>query len=165
MLRSRHVLLIGLVAIARSQIPELFQTLDQDADGFLSRSELRTFSQSAIGTHGQPLDVAGQQAHFDTLDLNSDGKISYEEFEQAASTASMASSSNTGLQDAESAAGSILAHFDQDHDGQLNLDELAGFLAASHGLTAEMLDVDGDGFITKDELIYAMRSMAGQSFS
>ena len=154
-----------LVAPARAQIPQLFQTLDQNADGVLSRSELGVFSQSAIGPNGQPLDVAGKQTHFDTLDLNSDGKISYEEFEQAASTASMASSSNTGLQDAESAAGSILAHFDQDHDGQLNLDELAGFLAASHGLTAEMLDVDGDGFITKDELIYAMRSMAGQSFS
>ena len=93
---------------------------------------------SPTGSHWTSL----EQTHFDTLDLNSDGKISYEEFEQAASTASMASSSNTGLQDAEEAAGSILAHFDQDHDGQLNLDELAG-LAASHGLTAEMLDVDG----------------------
>lgn len=164
-MRSQSLLIMWLVAPARAQIPQLFQTLDQNADGVLSRSELGVFSQSAIGPNGQPLDVAGQQTHFDTLDLNSDGKISYEEFEQAASTASMASSSNTGLQDAESAAGSILAHFDQDHDGQLNLDELAGFLAASHGLTAEMLDVDGDGFITKDELIYAMRSMAGQSFS
>ena len=71
--------MMWLVAPARAQIPQLFQTLDQNADGVLSRSELGVFSQSAIGPNGQPLDVAGQQTHFDTLDLNSDGKISYEE--------------------------------------------------------------------------------------
>ena len=161
-MRSQRFSFLLWLATAAAQIPELFQTLDANADGFLSRDELRTYSQSAIGPDGQPLDLAGQTAHFDGIDANSDNIISFEEFQEAAA---LASGGGNGVQDASSAAEQILNHFDSDHDGRLNQDELAGFFSASHGLSMEMLDADEDTFVTQEELIYAMRTMAGQSFS
>ena len=74
----------------------------------------------------------------------------------AASMGSGGGGENSPMQDPGAAADAILGHFDNDHDGQLNAAELAGFLAMSHGLTAEMIDTDSDGLVTKEELMLAM---------
>lgn len=152
-----------IMTVARSQIRELFETLDRDANGILSPAEVETFSSSAIGADGQPLDAVGRQQHFANIDSDQNGSIDYSEFELAASSG--AGSGSTAPTDFEASSQAIMSHFDADLNGKLSGSELDGLLAASHGLSAEMLDADADGSVTQQELARAMKSMIGGSAS
>ena len=74
-----------MMSCVQAQMKEMFQTLDANGDLQLDRKELSAFSQAAIGPDGQPLTTAGQVAHFDGIDVDGSGYVSYEEFMTAAS--------------------------------------------------------------------------------
>ena len=48
----------------------------------------------------------------------------------------------------------------QDKDGQLSQAELEVLLQMSHGVDVPSLDVDSDGFVTKEELMASMEKHA-----
>ena len=155
----RQGLLLVMMSCVQAQMKEMFQTLDANGDLQLDRKELSAFSQAAIGPDGQPLTTAGQVAHFDGIDVDGSGYVSYEEFMTAASmTGGGGRGENSPMQDPDPAADAIIGHFDEDHDGKLNAEELAAFVSMSHGVTAEMIDRDGDGWVTKEELMLALAS-------
>ena len=139
-----------------AQHAELFQTLDQNGDGLLSRKEMRPFSQSTVDANGQQRDGFAQRQHFDGMDTNRDGFIDATEFAAASSIGQ----APAALQDPATMAAATLAHFDEDHDGRLSPEELATMLSMSHGVDVTELDADADGYVTQEELLASIEATA-----
>ena len=147
----RSILTFVLLILRESgaQHGEMFQTLDVDGDGTLSRRELRPISQTTVDPRtGQPRNGFEQRQHFERMDVNGDGRIDLMEFEAASTVAEGPSA----LQDPDAAAAATISHFDEDNDGLLGPDELSTLLSMSHGVDATSLDSDGDGFVSHEEL-------------
>ena len=131
----------------------MFTTLDQDNDGLLSRREFRTVTRSAVTADGKTDGAQGlkERRHFDQVDTDHDGSISLAEFMAASGNGVMPSD----MQTPDSVASATIAHFDQDNDGRLGPEELEVLLQMSHGVELAKLDVDGDGYVTHEELMSA----------
>lgn len=141
------LLVVLLFQGTSAQLRELFETLDQNNDGSLNRKEFRAFSQSTVGADGQPRDGFSQRQHFDSIDLDGDGLVGVDEF-----AASSSEVDAPHAQDPDAAAAATINHFDTDGDGQLSVSEMEALLSMSHGVDADSLDTNHDGYVSHEEL-------------
>ena len=154
----RQVLIFSALALGAAQHRELFETLDENGDGALSRREFRRFSQSTVDASGQQRDGLAQRRHFDRVDADSDGVISSVEFTASSSSGE----APEALQDPAAAAAATVAHFDENGDGKLDANEMETFLSMSHGLDIQTLDADADGYVTQEELLRLIEQSMAQ---
>jgi len=124
----------------------LFEQLDTNRDGFLSRAELAPLQMAGSDRYvirGEP----GTAAAFHAFDRNGDGFLSRTEAEAAL----------------RAAPGSTFAHFDTNRDGFLSMAEaspLLGSISTTQraGMTFSELDRDRDGFVNRAEAAALMPS-------
>lgn len=146
----------AMISAAASQIPatkvmhlsDVFRTIDTDNNGFIEKQELSSKLQSL----GVSLDASNKAA--DAADYDGSGKIEWSEFVAAMIPASHELFA-TALQVA-------FSHFDTNHDGHLDKDEISALLQSGHisqehmpGKTVEQmiseLDANHDGEISFEE--------------
>ena len=146
--------------------PETFDRFDANDDGYLTRNEIQRGSFSGRGRGRNP------QALFESMDTNSDERISPEEFRGPAPMFALLDANGDGVLASEElttargfrgarglGGGGPAARFenlDADGDGQISSDEWAG-----PDQTFRMLDADGDGLLSSDEML-AGRGARGQ---
>ena len=154
------VLLLRALCVS-AQAEEMFETLDKDGDGLLSRGEFKTFTQSAVGADGQMLGSEGltQRRHFDSSDRNRDGKISHEEYMAVVQMSTPQPPDDGGdnapagrMAEIQQAVDMTMHHFDQNNDGRLDADELELLLQHSRGVDISKIDADLDGYVTREEI-------------
>ncbi|CAB4014340.1 calmodulin 1 [Paramuricea clavata] len=103
------------------------------------------------------------QEAFDLFDKNRDGTISVKELREAMNQA--------GHDATEEMVKNMLKSHDKDENGVLSIDEFEAFLKKDNSVNYaelreafDLFDINGNGYISKDELIQAMKKM-GENLS
>ena len=149
----------------------MFTRLDADADGAITKEELQAVQGRQGGAQpgawqgrrGDPAErwkgmlerwdanndlqlsreeFGGPEQAFNALDVNGDGTITAEEYNQAAGQ----------QRERANPAASLIRMMDEDGDGRLSEEEWGTFFTET--------DANGDGFVTLDELLVQMKKAA-----
>lgn len=152
-----------------------FRTYDHDGDGFIERDDFATVAARLGAEFGHAADSAVQQRMtalclgvWDHLvkaaDVDSDGRISEGEY-KAAFEAGMLETPAAFDAAYRPFLDAIMEIVDADHDGRLTEQDEVRWSGALMGLSEAdaraafgRLDDDGDGYITSDDLLTAIRA-------
>lgn len=115
-------------------------------DGSKGQMRFETLDTDSDGKLSRAEMDAGAAARFAAMDANADGKITAEEMTQGRKAR------------AERRFGKMLERLDADKDGALSFEEMAA--GPRHKEMFDRLDADDDGFVTKAEM-GKMRKMRG----
>ncbi|KAK7109899.1 calmodulin-like protein 5 [Littorina saxatilis] len=138
----------------REQYMRVFNELDTDGNGWLSREEIGQWLKRA----GYSLSETQIESVFRMIDKNSDGKITLDEFYTFMELINKPPDSTSKLRQ-------VFTSMDTNGDGQLSEDELVGGLnRCGYQLTRQQvhklianLDTDGDGTISFEEFLAAFQ--------
>lgn len=152
-----------------------FQAHDHDGNGFLQRKdfELSAIRMAEEFGHG-PESPARQRLvaislglwdHLSKVaDLDADGRISLDEY-KAAFARGMLETPETFHQSYVPYIDAVMEMADEDHDGKLTASEEVRWMGTLMGMPEQVvadafrrIDKDGDGLITRDELVEAIRA-------
>ncbi len=157
---------------SRQRFGAVFQSLDRNGDGFVDGNDyelvVASLAQRRNLQPGSPEhdDIRTKVMHgWEGLrelgDTDGDGQVTREEFVE--SLATLAESPEGFDRIGLSIADQMITAMDADGDGRLDLEEFTGMMgawgAASDRAEAQFghIDTDGDGFVTRDELLASMR--------
>ncbi|MEV6238312.1 EF-hand domain-containing protein [Lentzea sp. NPDC051838] len=163
-----------ITAFLDRRLTRRFETYDSDQDGYIQRSDFEQAGSRTIAAFGlREEDLRAKRLHEHLLgvwdhlsavtDTNDDGRISLAEYKQAFALRLIGrpeSFDDSYLPFLDS----LMAVADSDGDGHLGVDEYVRWsgalvnLPASHARTAHArIDRDGDGLVSHDELLAAIR--------
>jgi len=158
--------------VGRRRFGALFLSLDRDGNGFVDGNDhelvVASIAQQRNLTPGSPEhdDLRAKVMHGweglrELADTDGDGRVTQEEYVE--SLAALAESPEGLDRIGLSIADQMITAMDADGDGRLDLDEFMS-MAGAWGAAAEKaealfrhIDTNGDGFLTRDELLASMR--------